>query len=148
MRIEFSVPGDPRGKGRPRFSTYGGRPIAYTDSRTKAYEQLVMKCYMDVPGEHVFPEDAAVFMFITAYFKIPKATPKLKVRLMKQGVIRPLKAPDWDNIGKIICDALNGIAYKDDSRVVYGSVEKFYSDNPRVEVILMDSEVFTQWQDG
>ena len=29
--------------------------------------------------------------------------------------ISPTKKPDWDNIGKIVSDALNKFAYKDDS---------------------------------
>ena len=35
-----------------------------------------------------------------------------------------LGKPDWDNIGKAVCDALNGVAYKDDSQASIGSVEK------------------------
>ncbi len=55
---------------------------------------------------------------------------------MLNGIIRPTKRPDFDNIGKIICDSLNMIAYHDDSAIVDGRVRKFYSDVPRVEVII------------
>jgi len=37
-------------------------------------------------------------------------------------------------------DALNGLAYHDDSQIVSATVEKWYSTEPRVEVILMESE--------
>lgn len=38
----FEVPGEPRGKGRPRFGrTKEGRPVAFTDVRTEAYERMV-----------------------------------------------------------------------------------------------------------
>lgn len=33
-----------------------------------------------------------------------------------------LGKPDWDNLGKLACDALNGIAFKDDSQVDMGAV--------------------------
>lgn len=42
--------------------------------------------------------------------------------------------PDWDNIGKGISDALNGIAWKDDSQVYWSNVKKVYGAEPRVEV--------------
>ena len=53
---------------------------------------------------------------------------------MRSGIIRPTKKPDFDNIAKIICDALNGIAYKDDASIVSAIVEKYYADddNPKV----------------
>lgn len=73
---------------------------------------------------------------ITAYYPIPKSTSKKQHQAMLDGQIRPTKKPDWDNIGKIICDALNGIAYKDDSAIIEATVQKFYSDEPRVEVFL------------
>lgn len=52
--------------------------------------------------------------------------------------IRPTKKPDFDNIGKVICDALNKIAYRDDSQIVDAQVRKFYSDRPRVVVTIME----------
>ncbi len=60
---------------------------------------------------------------------------------MLEGLIHPGKTPDWDNIGKIICDALNGIAYRDDSHIVDGRTIKKYSDQPRVEVEIWEEGV-------
>ena len=47
------------------------------------------------------------------------------------------KKPDADNIGKVICDALNGTAYKDDACVTELDVAKRYcgkGEQSRVEV--------------
>lgn len=52
--------------------------------------------------------------------------------------IRPTKKPDWDNIGKIICDSLNGVAYRDDAQIVDSMVRKFYSETPRVVVSIRE----------
>ncbi|RGS43528.1 RusA family crossover junction endodeoxyribonuclease [Coprococcus eutactus] len=60
----------------------------------------------------------------------------MKREAMLQGKIRPLKKCDADNIAKIICDGLNGIAYPDDKQITSLSVEKWYSDNPKVIVII------------
>lgn len=45
---------------------------------------------------------------------------------------------DWDNLGKIIADALNGIAYYDDRQIMYGSVEILKSDEPGVSLTLVE----------
>lgn len=61
---------------------------------------------------------------------------------MLQGKILPTKKPDCDNIAKIICDALNGVAYDDDKQIVALKVTKIYSDEPRVIVWISDNKFF------
>ena len=41
ISIMFTVYGEPVAKGRPRFSTRGKFPIAYTPEKTKTYESEV-----------------------------------------------------------------------------------------------------------
>lgn len=55
---------------------------------------------------------------------------------MLSGDIRPTKKPDMDNVIKIIADSLNKIAYRDDTQIVDCQVRKFYSEKPRVEVMI------------
>ncbi|HCT63885.1 MAG TPA: RusA family crossover junction endodeoxyribonuclease [Lachnospiraceae bacterium] len=124
--IEFTIPGEPTGKARPVVTKTG----AFTPKKTVLYENLVKTVYS---GEIL---DGFLEANIKAYYAIPKSKPKNKKELMKQGVIRPDKKPDCDNVAKIILDALNGIAYADDKQVVRLTVEKWYSDKPRVEVVL------------
>lgn len=45
-----------------------------------------------------------------------------------------MKKPDCDNIIKVICDALNGLAYHDDSQVCRVYFEKTYAQIPCVKV--------------
>lgn len=45
MRVEFTVLGEPKGKGRPQFSTYGGRITTRTPKDTVIYENLVRMEY-------------------------------------------------------------------------------------------------------
>lgn len=42
---------------------------------------------------------------------------------------------DFSN-NRAIMDALNKVAYHDDTQIVSLSMEKFYSDSPRVEVTI------------
>lgn len=57
---------------------------------------------------------------------------------MRAGIIRPTKKPDMDNCIKVIADALNKLAYHDDTQIVDCQIRKFYSDDPRVEVRILD----------
>ena len=59
---------------------------------------------------------------------------------MEEKRIRPIKKPDWDNIGKVVADSLNQVAYRDDAQVVDSQVRKFYSRQPRVEVTIQTAK--------
>lgn len=135
-RITFSIPGKPFGKQRPRVVRRGNFSTAYTPDETISYENLVKVMYQQAAKGKRFPDDAMLDIRIIAYYGIPKSVSKKKRREMLENKIRPAKKPDWDNIGKIICDALNDVAYRDDASVVYAQVEKFYSENPRVDVTI------------
>lgn len=53
---------------------------------------------------------------------------------MLDNKIAPTKKPDIDNIVKIILDAMNKFAFKDDTQVTKLEVEKRYSEIPRVYI--------------
>lgn len=131
----FTVPGEPVGKGRPKFSTFNGHAVAYTPQKTVNYENLVKLSYQQQCADMVpYPKDIMLRAQIHAYFAIPKSASKKKAADMRAMGIMPTKKPDIDNIIKSILDALNGIAFYDDSQVVGVQCYKFYSDNPRVDI--------------
>ena len=41
----------------------------------------------------------------------------------------PMLKPDSDNIAKIICDGLNGVAYNDDKQIISLKIEKAWADD-------------------
>ncbi|MES0334762.1 MAG: RusA family crossover junction endodeoxyribonuclease [Candidatus Magnetobacterium sp. LHC-1] len=122
--IMFTIPGPPTGKARPRVTRWG----THTPEQTVLYENLVKTMYMQTRTEK-FADDKMIEMSIEAYFKIPKSATKGKRLAMIHNIVRPIKKPDIDNICKIIADALNGLAYKDDTQIVKVNLEKFYSDD-------------------
>jgi len=128
------IPGEPMGKARARVTKQG---IAYTPKKTVNYETLVQELYAIQHGSKRL--EGQIEAQITAYFSIPITASKKKREAMLSGKIKQTKKPDWDNIGKIICDSLNKLAYDDDSGIVDGSVKKYYSDKPRVEVYLTEA---------
>ena len=135
MRAKFCIHGDPQGKGRPRFSTVCGHVHTRTPDETVLYENLVKTEYRQQVGVK-FPDDAMLDVRIFAYYPIPKSVSKRKRQAMLEKRIRPIKKPDWDNVGKVICDSLNGIAYRDDAQVVDSMVRKFYGEDPKVVVTI------------
>jgi len=138
MVINFEVPGEPTGKGRPRFVRQTGR--TYTPEKTATYENLVkVKCQLAADG-YTFPDDAKIGIGITAFFGIPVSASRRKKQAMLDGVIRPSKKPDADNILKIIADACNGLAYRDDAQICFATVEKHYAEVPGVIVKIWELE--------
>lgn len=104
---------------------------AYTPTKTANYETLVKFTYQQAGGT-LF--EGPVDMTIRAFYRIPKSASKKRAADMADGRIRPTTKPDADNVIKAIADALNGIAYKDDTQIVLVTAEKWYDNTPRVEV--------------
>ena len=139
MKVKFTVLGEPAGKGRPRFSTVGPYVKTYTPDKTVNYETLVKLEYERQCQNRRFPDKTPLDLRISAYYSIPKSASKKKRMLMRCHAIRPMKKPDNDNVVKIIQDALNSVAYHDDVQIVDCQLRKFYSDRPRVEVIIQNA---------
>lgn len=138
-KVEFVIEGEPFGKQRPRvFQTASGRSKAITPKGTVIYENLVRISYRMAAAGYCFPDDASIMVQITAYYSVPASASRKRKEEMLEGKIRPTKKPDFDNIGKVICDSLNKMAYKDDSAIVEAHINKYYSNNPRVKVVLSE----------
>ncbi len=73
---------------------------------------------------------------ISAYVKTPSYFSKQDIFLAELGLIRPLSKPDWDNIEKKYSDMFNRNVWLDDTFVIDGTIHKFYSILPRVEIKL------------
>lgn len=125
----FEVTGEIVGKARPRMNTYTGK--AYTPTKTKNYEYLVKQRFLlKYPNAEVLEGRASVS--ILALFQVPKSTSKKNSEKMLNKQISPTKKPDIDNIAKIVLDALNKLAYKDDTQVVDLNIAKAYADRERL----------------
>nr|DAK92719.1 MAG TPA: Endodeoxyribonuclease RusA [Caudoviricetes sp.] len=134
--VSFLIPGKPQGKARPRFAA----GHAYTDERTKQYEDITALLYRRAAEGQAFPKGTPVSVEITLCFAPPKSKPKKTRDAMLAGEILPLVKPDADNAAKIILDALNGIAYEDDTQVTVLTVTKAYAASNFVTVTLKTAE--------
>lgn len=137
MELIFTIPGEPVGKGRPRFSSAGGHVRSFTPAKTARYENLVTMAFNEKFPDHI-PNAGVVSLTVFAYFPVPKSWSKKK----KASANWVTKKPDIDNVLKSVMDGLNGVAWTDDAHVAKISAYKKYSDTPQATVIinLLDKE--------
>ena len=131
MMYEFEMIGSIVGKARPRMNTRTGR--AYTPTNTKLYEYSLRQWFIRA-YPYFKPIESRVKVSIIAYFDIPKSTSKKKEAEMLKDNISPTKKPDIDNIIKIVLDAMNKFAFKDDTQVTKLEVEKKYAETSKIYV--------------
>ena len=133
----FTVPGPPQGKARARTvrNKNTGKTVSFTPDNTVMYENLIKTCYMNAGGG-ILNNKEPVMLIVTAYYPIPQSAGKKMKEKMLSGDLRPTKKPDADNVLKAVNDALNGLAYADDSQVCDQRIVKFYSENPRLDIVV------------
>jgi Holliday junction resolvase RusA-like endonuclease len=131
--IAFTVPGKPLGKGRSRFAHTGSFMRAYTPKETADYENRVRLYFSQAAPKHVLLT-GPVHVSIWCYFDIPKAWSKKKIADVDGLHWHHIKKPDCDNLIKICLDALNGIAWHDDSQVYSVACIKGYTLTPQMTV--------------
>ena len=71
MEMRFTIPGNPRGKQRPRLCKYNGKSYVYTPKETADYEKLVRSRYLQAYNL-CFEKNVPLEVFILASFNIPK----------------------------------------------------------------------------
>jgi Holliday junction resolvase RusA-like endonuclease len=131
MKVEFTINGEPQGKGRPRFTRQGR---AYTPTQTKQYEEHIKNSYLAKYPDTML--SGAIEITIRCFFKVAKSASMTKWQKCIQGYLFPTKKPDLDNIMKVVCDSLNKVAYEDDCQIVKATLIKAYGDVPRIQVEL------------
>jgi len=135
--IQLTVPGEPQGKQRAKSARIGTGPKAYiktyTPERTVNYETYIKQLFV-VKYPDFVPVEGALELELTASCTIPASTSKKRKALMESNEIRPTKRPDVDNLVKIVMDALESLAYKNDSQIVDESTHKFFSIRPGLDI--------------
>jgi len=136
MYLDFIIPGPCIPQGRPRASRRNGKLVMYDPKESREYKQYVALIAKQHAPKKLYT--GALHVHLKIYRQIPKSTTKKNRELFNAGIKCPVVKADIDNYSKSILDSLNGIIYKDDSQIVYLSASKYYSDNPRVEVMIKE----------
>jgi len=124
MRYAFTIPVHPIPKARAR----------------------VMKGYTYTPKRTVSAEKVVRATALAAGVKPLGGPVRLSVRFYR-GDARPC---DLDNLAKLVQDALNGVAWKDDRQIVWLAASKQIDrERPRTEVVVeTDRTGELAWDDG
>lgn len=127
---------EPVEQARPR-ATHRGRHITmYDPTKVKKFKkelsQLVRSQYKDEPL------DGMLEVEISFYRQVQKSLSKKERARRLSGEHRPTVKPDLDNYIKSTLDALNGILWTDDARIVDLHAHKYYSDDPHIEITVTE----------
>jgi Holliday junction resolvase RusA-like endonuclease len=121
--LDFTIPGKPRA---------WMRTAGYGKARFERKEQKTSKGVIQVHTlqalrnfGYPWPLDWNYRLVVASFWPVAKSQWRKKIpRRMRP---RP-SVPDWDNLGKLIGDALEGILWQNDSQIVDGRVVKFVAN--------------------
>jgi len=125
MRLEFTIPGKPVPKGRPRVvRSKTGKVRTFTPKRTSDYERHAAACALAARTDYeCSPERARMQGWIMDW-----------IYGVTLRVFGARANADLDNVAKACVDSFEGILYGNDKRVRRLVVERCEGKPPRVEV--------------
>lgn len=133
MKYSFEIKEKAIGKERPRINRKTG--AIYTPTKTSTFEEKVKWAFKSKYNIETELSEKPFRAKILVFFEPPKSiSNKKREQLLSQK--NYTKKPDTDNIAKAILDALNGLAYKDDSQVSTLSIIKQYGTENTIFVEL------------
>jgi Holliday junction resolvase RusA-like endonuclease len=119
--LHLVVVSEPVAKARPRVAVRNGRAHAYTPTKTANAEWRIRAAFLErFPGHR--PLTGPLELSVVARIKMPASMPK-----KQRDTALPVTRPDCDNYLKTVLDALNGVAFVDDSQVVSVCLDKRYA---------------------
>ena len=125
--IRLVIYGNAVPQARARVFTDGqGKVRAITPPGTRQWrEWIALEAKQHRPGALL---DCPLRVEVDFFTLKPKSTPKR--------CQHPQTKPDLDNLYKAVTDALEGLIYTNDSRIVEAVTRKHYGNPPRVEVTI------------
>lgn len=145
-RIVFRVDGIPIAQPRQRHRIVqprGGKAFVhnYTPAKSPIADFKARVAWAAKQAYCGEPLTIPVRVEIVAIFPAPSSFRVAQRREIQSGLLLPYTGRnDWDNIGKAVCDALNGVLWDDDRRIYDGRVGRYYGSAPGVTI--------TVWRDG
>ncbi len=145
----FTVHGKIHGKMRAKARNAGRFAMVYDPQENKTWQHRIIEAYIhDCGNPKPFDGETPLHLYIAAYFAIPKAFSKKKRELALMRAIRPIKKPDFDNIAKIVADALgDGVAYPDDKQITDAEQIKLYSEGEEYMIVTLAEAAVTKIQE-
>lgn len=121
VSVSFTAYGSPQTNQR----TGSNGKIRFTPTKTKVARQQIAQAFLAECGKDWTPHEHGVRLRVGAYHQQPKTN---------WWPFKPcLKKPDGDNVLKLVGDALNGIAWRDDQQIADMRFTRCWG-KPRIEV--------------
>lgn len=116
---------------RPRHTKFG-----HTFSPNAKANNIYLKNALKITKTAFNLINTPATITIDAYMEMPEQVPPDEVLLYECKVLQVEDTPDYDNIGKCYTDMLKNNIVLDDDIFWSGTVNKFYSVTPRVEITI------------
>lgn len=127
----FTIYGNPRAQGRPKFARRGKFVTAYDPKDSRDYKNNVAA--QIVAHKPVFMAEGPLSVRMLFHLPRPKT--------LSKKITRPVKKPDIDNLVKGVFDSMKGIVWGDDSQVVELIAGKAYAlEEPHVTITVTGIE--------
>ena len=127
---------EPVEQARPRATRYGRSIRVYDPPKVSKYKKQLARLARSQYKDE--PLDGMIEVEISFYRQVQKSLSKKERARRLSGEHRPTVKPDLDNYIKSTLDALNGILWTDDARIVDLHAHKYYSDRPRIEITVRE----------
>ena len=129
MIRSFMLAGNPVPDGRPRFARVGKFTRTYMPKKVTDYRQKLKVAYLKMEFAEPFERAIAVAIKVAiprpqSHFGTGRNAGIIKDRFKE---VHHVQKPDCDNFAKMVLDALNGVAYLDDSQCIKLSVHKYWT---------------------
>ena len=120
--LHLRLIGQPIPKARPRVVRRDGqKPHSYTPDKTTA-GTLAWQMLFKQSGALPLPPNRPLALRVLFVMTRPPSAPKKRTR--------PMVGSDIDNLLKLVTDALQGLAFDNDSRIVTVTADKVYAVYP------------------
>lgn len=140
VKLVFNI--EPQSQLRPRAAyTRSHHIVVYDPKRTHEYKQRLRQL---AQTQYTQPALTTALKVDVSFFRPVQKSLSAKERAKRiSGEHRPVVKSDIDNYIKALFDSLNGVVWQDDKQIVDLIAHKYYSENPRIEieVIEVNSEV-------
>jgi Holliday junction resolvase RusA-like endonuclease len=126
--MTLRIDGQPKGQPRPRFRP-GQRP--YPDKKQKLAEGEIRRVWQEAGSPRMI--DGPLRLEMNLWVTRPAGHFRTDGSLSKEGERNPMphrQKPDCDNAIKLLCDALNTLAWRDDVRFVRMTIERGWAEWP------------------
>lgn len=130
MRLRFDI--EPIQQARPRATHFGRGIRLYDPPKVARFKRdLALLCRQQYHDE---PLEGEISLKVAFYRPVQKSISKIEHDRRVKSVHRPVVKPDLSNYLKSFEDALNGVLWADDAMVVHEEIDKFYSDDPHIDL--------------